>query len=72
MTKSAMVFIGRGCVSLPFATYAHAAMKSDNPPDASEASQQPRGAIKAGEAVSQASTPSCLLPAGRRWKSIVK
>jgi sporulation protein YlmC with PRC-barrel domain len=49
MTKSAMVFIGMGLVSLPFATYAHAAMKSDNPPDASEASQQPRGAIKAGE-----------------------
>jgi sporulation protein YlmC with PRC-barrel domain len=49
MTKSAMVFIGRGWVSLPFATYAHAAMKSDNPPDANEASQQPRGAIKADE-----------------------
>jgi sporulation protein YlmC with PRC-barrel domain len=49
MTKSAMVFIGMGLVSLPFATYAHAAMKSNNPPDASEASQQPRGAIKAGE-----------------------
>jgi sporulation protein YlmC with PRC-barrel domain len=50
MTKSAMVFIGMGLVSLPFATYAHADMKSDNPPDASEiASQQPRGAIQAGE-----------------------
>jgi sporulation protein YlmC with PRC-barrel domain len=49
MTKIAMVFIGMGLVSLPFATYAHAEMKSDNSPDASEASQQPRGAIKAGE-----------------------
>ena len=50
MTKIAMVFLGMGLVSLPFATYAHADMKSDNPPDASEiASQQPRGAIKAGE-----------------------
>ena len=49
MKKSAMVFIGMGLVSLPFATYVHAEMKSDNPPDASEASQQPRGAIKAGE-----------------------
>ncbi|MBK5281021.1 MAG: PRC-barrel domain-containing protein [Nitrospiraceae bacterium] len=49
MKKIAMVFIGMGLVSLPFATYAHAEMKSDNPPDASEVSQQPRGAIKAGE-----------------------
>ena len=50
MTKIAMVFIGMGLVSLPFATYVHADMKSDNPPDASEiASHQPRGAIKAGE-----------------------
>jgi sporulation protein YlmC with PRC-barrel domain len=50
MTKIAMVFIGMGLVSFPFATYAHAEMKSDNPPDASEiASQQPRGATEAGE-----------------------
>jgi sporulation protein YlmC with PRC-barrel domain len=49
MTKSAMVFIGMGLVSFTFATYAHADMKSDIPPDASAASQQPRGAIKAGE-----------------------
>jgi sporulation protein YlmC with PRC-barrel domain len=50
MKKIAMVFIGMGLVSLPFATYAHADMKSDNPQTASEiASQQPRGATEAGE-----------------------
>jgi sporulation protein YlmC with PRC-barrel domain len=50
MTKIAMVFIGMGLVSLPFATYSHAEMKSDNPQDASEiGSPKPRGAIQAGE-----------------------
>lgn len=50
MKKIAMVFIGMGLVSLPFATYSHAEMKSDNPPAASEiGSPEPRGAIKAGE-----------------------
>ncbi len=50
MTKIAMVFIGMALVSLPFGTYSHAEMKSDNPPDASEiGSPKPRGAIQAGE-----------------------
>jgi sporulation protein YlmC with PRC-barrel domain len=50
MTKSAMVFIGMGLVSLPFATYSHADMQSDNPPATSEiGSPNPRGAIQAGE-----------------------
>ncbi len=50
MTKIAMVFIGMGLVSLPFATYAHAEMKSDNPSAASEVeSPKPRGATQAGE-----------------------
>jgi sporulation protein YlmC with PRC-barrel domain len=50
MTKIAMVFIGMGLVSFPFATYSHAEMKSGNLPDASEiGSPKPRGAIQAGE-----------------------
>ena len=50
MTKIAMVVIGMGLVSVPFAMYSHAEMRSDNPPDASEiGSPQPRGAIQAGE-----------------------
>lgn len=45
MTKIAMVFIGMGLVSFPFATYSHAEMKSGNLPDASEiGSPKPRGA----------------------------
>lgn len=49
MTKLAMVFIGMGLVSFPFATYSHAEMKS-NLPDANEIeSPKPRGAIQAGE-----------------------
>lgn len=49
MTKIAMVFIGMGLVSFPFATYSHAEMKS-NLPDANEIeSPKPRGAIQAGE-----------------------
>ncbi|MDZ4733819.1 MAG: PRC-barrel domain-containing protein [Nitrospirota bacterium] len=75
MTKIAMVFIGIGLVSLPFATYAHAEMKSDNPPDASEASQQRRGAIKAGETdmtntKSQGGVPSkyTIMPVARGKK----
>jgi sporulation protein YlmC with PRC-barrel domain len=80
MTKSAMVFIGMGLVSLPFATYAHADMKSDNPPDASEiASQQPRGAIQAGETAitntkNQGGIPSkyTIMPVARGKKAEVK
>jgi hypothetical protein len=34
MTKIAVVFIGMGLVSVPFATYSHAEMKSGNLPDA--------------------------------------
>jgi sporulation protein YlmC with PRC-barrel domain len=50
MMKLAMVFIGMGLVSLPFATYSHAEMKADNPPDASGiGSPTPRGATQAGE-----------------------
>jgi hypothetical protein len=50
MTKTAMVFIGMGLVSVPFATYSHAEMKSGNLPDANEiGSPKPRGAIQAGE-----------------------
>ncbi len=50
MMKLAMVFIGMGLVSLPFATYSHAEMKADNPPDASRiGSPTPRGATQAGE-----------------------
>ena len=50
MTKLAMVFIGMGLVSFPFATYSHAEMKSGNLPDANEiGSPKPRGAIQAGE-----------------------
>lgn len=50
MKKIAMVFIGMGLVSLPFATYSHAEMKSDNPPALSETgSPKPRGATQAGE-----------------------
>ena len=48
MKKIVMVFIGMGLVSLPFATYSHAEMKSDSPPTASE-SPKPRGATQAGE-----------------------
>ena len=50
MKKMAMVFIGMGLVSLPFATYAHADVTSDNPPAASEiGTSEPRAATKAGE-----------------------
>ena len=50
LKKIAAVFIGIGLVSLPFATYAHAEMKSDNPPASSEiGSPEPRGATQAGE-----------------------
>ena len=50
MKKIAMAFIGMGLVSLPFGTYSHAEMKSDNPPAASESgSPQPRGAIQPGQ-----------------------
>lgn len=50
MTKLALVFIGIGLVSGPFAMYAHAEMQSDNPPDANEVgSLAPRGATQAGE-----------------------
>ncbi len=50
MKKIAMVFIGMGLVSLPFATYSHAEMKSDNPTASSGiGSPAPRGATQAGE-----------------------
>jgi sporulation protein YlmC with PRC-barrel domain len=50
MTKIAMVFIGMGLVSFPFATYSQAEMKSGNLPDPNEiGSPKPRGAIQAGE-----------------------
>lgn len=50
MKTIAMVFIGMGLVSLPFATYSHAEMKSDKPPAPSETgASKPRGATKAGE-----------------------
>ena len=50
MKKIAMVFIGMGLASLPFTTYSHAEMKSDDSPAASEiGSSKPRGATKAGE-----------------------
>ena len=50
MTKITMVFIGMGLVSVPFATYAHAEMKSGTLPDANEiGSPPPRGATQAGE-----------------------
>jgi sporulation protein YlmC with PRC-barrel domain len=50
MKKLVMVISGIGLVSLSFATYSHADMKSEIPPAASEmTSQQPRGATKAGE-----------------------
>lgn len=50
MKKLVMVISGIGLVSLSFATYSHADMKSDTPPAASEAtSQQPRGATEVGE-----------------------
>ena len=50
MKKIAMVFIGMGLVSLPFGTYAHAEMKSDNPTAASESgSPKPRGATEPGQ-----------------------
>lgn len=50
MKKVALVFIGMGLVSLPFATYSHAEMKSDTPSAASETgSPAPRGATQAGE-----------------------
>ena len=76
MKKIAMVFIGMGLVSLPFATYSHAEMKSDNPPAASEiGSPEPRGAIKAGETdmtntKSQGGIPSkyTIMPVARGTK----
>ena len=50
MKKIAMLFIGMGLVSLPFATYSHAEMEADNPPAASGiGSPTPRGATQAGE-----------------------
>lgn len=50
MKKLVMVISGIGLVSLSFAMYSHADMKSDTPPAASEVtSQQPRGATEAGE-----------------------
>lgn len=50
MKKLVMVISGIGLVSLSFAMYSHADMKSDTPPAASEmTSQQPRGATEAGE-----------------------
>ncbi len=50
MKKLVMVISGIGLVSLSFAMYSHADMKSDTPPATSEmTSQQPRGATEAGE-----------------------
>ncbi len=50
MKKLTKAFIGMGLVCLPFAMYAHAEMKADNPSSASESgSQQPRGATDAGQ-----------------------
>lgn len=50
MRKITKVLIGMGLVSLPFATYSHADMQSDNPPAASEVgSPNPREATQSGE-----------------------
>ena len=50
MTKIAMVFIGMGLVSVPFAPYAQAEMPSADSPASSEiGSSEARGATKAGE-----------------------
>jgi sporulation protein YlmC with PRC-barrel domain len=50
MKKIAMLFIGMGLVSLPFATYSHAEMEADNPSAASGiGSPTPREATQAGE-----------------------
>lgn len=49
MKKIAMVFIGMGLVSLPFAPYAHAEMNPGDSPSSSEISSEPREATKAGE-----------------------
>ncbi len=76
MKKIAMIFIGMGLVGLPFATYSHAEMKSDNSPAASEiGSPEPRGAIKAGETdmtntKSQGGIPSkyTIMPVARGTK----
>ena len=76
MKKMAMIFIGMGLVGLPFATYSHAEMKSDNSPAASEiGSPEPRGAIKAGETdmtntKSQGGIPSkyTIMPVARGTK----
>jgi hypothetical protein len=50
MTKIAMVFIGMGVVSVPFAPDAQADMASADSPASSEiGSSEARGATKAGE-----------------------
>ena len=50
MKKITVIFIGMGCLSLPFVTYSHAEMKPGDDPSSSEiGSTEPRGATKAGE-----------------------
>jgi sporulation protein YlmC with PRC-barrel domain len=50
MKKITVIFIGMGFLSLPFATYSHAEMKSGTSPSLGETvSAEPRGATKAGE-----------------------
>ena len=50
MKKITVIFIGMGLIILPFVTYSHAEMKSDDSPSSGEIqSSEPRGATKAGE-----------------------
>lgn len=50
MKKIALIVVGMGLVSLPFATYSYAETKSDNPTATSESgSPKPRGATEAGQ-----------------------